>query len=69
MLFPIELITYFFDQSGCITSAESVLITQQSKTEFFTILKNQPDRILIVTISPQVRASIATFYNISSKIV
>lgn len=53
--------------SGCITSAESVLITQQSKKEFFSILDTQPHRTLIVTISPQARASIAAYYNISAK--
>jgi len=44
-----------------------VLITQQSKKEFFNILENEPERSLVVTISPQVRASIAEYYKISTK--
>jgi len=52
--------------SGCITSAESVLITQQSVDEFFSVLENKlHDLKLVVSISPQAWASIATQYNTS----
>lgn len=44
-----------------------MLITQQSKKEFFNILENESERSLVVTISPQVRASIAEYYKISTK--
>ncbi|XP_063962013.1 cytosolic Fe-S cluster assembly factor narfl-like [Lytechinus pictus] len=61
--------------SGCITSAESVLITQQSQEELFRVLEeNQKLAVngevskqmtVIVTISPQSRASLAAKYKLS----
>ncbi|KAF9175442.1 hypothetical protein BGX21_005920 [Mortierella sp. AD011] len=59
--------------SGCITSAESVLVTLQSQEELYSILKqnkiaietNDPSthRTVVVSISPQTRASFAAKYN------
>ncbi|KAF9275561.1 hypothetical protein BGZ88_002265 [Linnemannia elongata] len=58
--------------SGCITSAESVLVTLQSQEELYSILKqnkiaietNDPSthRTVVVSISPQTRASFAAKY-------
>ncbi|NXI72024.1 NARFL factor, partial [Anseranas semipalmata] len=50
--------------SGCITSAESVLITQQSHEELYKILtfnKVAPSeqKLVVVSVSPQSRASLA----------
>ncbi|KAG0052315.1 hypothetical protein BGZ83_002754 [Gryganskiella cystojenkinii] len=59
--------------SGCITSAESVLVNLQSQEELYSILKqnkiaietNDPTthRTVVVSISPQTRASFAAKYN------
>ncbi|KAF9365256.1 hypothetical protein BGX34_010733 [Mortierella sp. NVP85] len=59
--------------SGCITSAESVLVTLQSQEELYSILKqnkiaietNDPGkhRTVVISISPQTRASFAAKYN------
>ncbi|KAF9110366.1 hypothetical protein BGX27_006461 [Mortierella sp. AM989] len=59
--------------SGCITSAESVLVTLQSQEELYSILKqnkiaietNDPSthRTVVISISPQTRASFAAKYN------
>ncbi|KAF9935811.1 hypothetical protein BGZ67_002946 [Mortierella alpina] len=59
--------------SGCITSAESVLVTLQSQEELYSILKqnkiaietNDPSthRTVVVSISPQTRASFAAKYH------
>lgn len=61
--------------SGCITSAESVLITQQSQDELYRILDENrqnikagdPDKLkeIVVSISPQARASLAAAFKIS----
>ncbi|CAG8709236.1 7586_t:CDS:2 [Dentiscutata erythropus] len=59
--------------SGCITSAESVLITMQSQEELYNILKNnkqaiidgKSEKIIVVSIAPQSRASIATKYGLA----
>lgn len=51
--------------SGCITSAESVLITQQSTDELLRILSDSADRRIVVSIAPQARASFAAKYNVS----
>ncbi|KAG0264230.1 hypothetical protein DFQ27_001349 [Actinomortierella ambigua] len=61
--------------SGCITSAESVLITLQSQEELYSILKQNKaaieandstsHRTVVVSISPQTRASFAAKYNLS----
>ncbi|KAF3700223.1 Cytosolic Fe-S cluster assembly factor NARFL Iron-only hydrogenase-like protein 1 [Channa argus] len=57
--------------SGCITSAESVLITQQSHEELFKVLqKNKAStteqKVVVVSVSPQSRASLAAHYGLSS---
>uniref|UniRef100_A0A8C6TGN4 Nuclear prelamin A recognition factor-like n=1 Tax=Neogobius melanostomus TaxID=47308 RepID=A0A8C6TGN4_9GOBI len=56
--------------SGCITSAESVLITQQSHEELFKVLRNNTNekeqKIVVVSLSPQSRASLAAHYGLSS---
>ncbi|CAF0716024.1 unnamed protein product [Brachionus calyciflorus] len=60
--------------SGCVTSAETVLINQQSTDELFKIIENNKKHIenqkfchvkkIIVSISPQSRASLAARYNL-----
>ncbi|KAM7372046.1 hypothetical protein PAMP_009242 [Pampus punctatissimus] len=57
--------------SGCITSAESVLITQQSHEELFKVLNNNKaseteQKVVVVSVSPQSRASLAARYGLSS---
>ncbi|TFK44707.1 iron hydrogenase [Crucibulum laeve] len=58
--------------SGCITSAESVLITLQSHTEVFTFLQangspSSPDyKIPVISIAPQSLASLAASLSSSS---
>uniref|UniRef100_A0A8C4EY22 Nuclear prelamin A recognition factor-like n=1 Tax=Dicentrarchus labrax TaxID=13489 RepID=A0A8C4EY22_DICLA len=61
--------------SGCITSAESVLITQQSHEELFKVLQNNKvdyfcsplhQKVVVVSVSPQSRASLAARYDLSS---
>jgi iron only hydrogenase large subunit-like protein len=55
-----------FVYSGCITSAESVLITLQSHTEVLSVLSNDEDeRIPIISIAPQSLASLAAAYSSS----
>ena len=60
--------------SGCITSAETVLITQQSQEELYKVLdenrvalqsgQNEKSKIIVVSISPQVRASVAAKFGL-----
>lgn len=57
--------------SGCITSAESVLITQQSHEELFKVLRNNKaseteQKTVVVSVSPQSRASLAAHFDLSS---
>lgn len=57
--------------SGCITSAESVLITQQSHEELFKVLRHNKaneteQKIVVVSVSPQSRASLAAHFDLSS---
>jgi len=52
--------------SGCVTSAETVLIEQQGTEEFFKHLGSE-DELIVLTISQQSIASIATKYNLSLK--
>ncbi|XP_069569564.1 cytosolic Fe-S cluster assembly factor narfl [Brachyistius frenatus] len=57
--------------SGCITSAESVLITQQSHEELFKVLRNNKadateQKVVVVSVSPQSRASLAAHFDLSS---
>ncbi|XP_061181017.1 cytosolic Fe-S cluster assembly factor narfl-like [Saccostrea echinata] len=64
--------------SGCITSAESVLITQQSQEELYNVLQENlrlqqtgeldKQKVVVVSISPQSRASLATKYQLSSEV-
>uniref|UniRef100_A0A673MRK9 Nuclear prelamin A recognition factor-like protein n=1 Tax=Sinocyclocheilus rhinocerous TaxID=307959 RepID=A0A673MRK9_9TELE len=59
--------------SGCITSAESVLITQQSHEDLFRVLRqnkqvssSEQKVVVVVSVSPQSRASLAAHYGLSS---
>ncbi|KAJ1914883.1 Cytosolic Fe-S cluster assembly factor nar1 [Mycoemilia scoparia] len=62
--------------SGCVTSAETILIAMQSHEELISVLKanvlakreqrNSDLRTVVVTISPQTRASIARKYNLTT---
>ncbi|GAA5915962.1 iron-sulfur cluster assembly protein NAR1 [Sporobolomyces salmoneus] len=51
--------------SGCITSAESVLVTMQSHEEVYRVLTEQPELTPIVSISPQSVASLAALYDLT----
>ncbi|CAG8628615.1 41084_t:CDS:2 [Gigaspora margarita] len=59
--------------SGCITSAESVLITMQSQEELYNILRNnkqaiidgKSEKIIVVSIAPQSRASITKKFGLT----
>ncbi|CAG8555614.1 10980_t:CDS:2 [Cetraspora pellucida] len=59
--------------SGCITSAESILITMQSQEELYNVLKSNKqakidgklEKIIVVSIAPQSRVSIATKYGLT----
>lgn len=53
--------------SGCITSAESVLISQHSHEELLNALRGEEakEKVFAVSISHQVRASLAVGYGIS----
>jgi len=63
--------------SGCITSAESVLITQQSHEELYNVLRENARlreagdtdslKLVVVSVSPQSRASLAARYKLSSE--
>ncbi|XP_009602791.1 protein NAR1-like [Nicotiana tabacum] len=50
--------------SGCITSAETVMLEKQSLDEFLSNLEK--GRTVIVSVSPQSRASLAVQYGLSS---
>jgi iron only hydrogenase large subunit-like protein len=60
--------------SGCVTSAESVLINQQSVDELYKVIHNNIKykseqkenlvKVICISISPQTRASLANKYNI-----
>ncbi|XP_038689092.1 protein NAR1 isoform X2 [Tripterygium wilfordii] len=49
--------------SGCITSAETVMLERQSLDEFLSNLNN--GKAVIVSLSPQSRASLAAYFGIS----
>lgn len=55
--------------SGCITSAETVLITQQSSEELYRVLKanssEEQQQLIVISIAPQVHASFAGKYNVT----
>ncbi|EKM54461.1 uncharacterized protein PHACADRAFT_185384 [Phanerochaete carnosa HHB-10118-sp] len=59
--------------SGCITSAESVLISMQSHTEVLNFLANNPEdiclshKVPVISIAPQSLASLAASISSSSK--
>ncbi|KAG2444101.1 hypothetical protein HYH02_009043 [Chlamydomonas schloesseri] len=50
--------------SGCITSAETVLLQQQSGDEFLAKLSD-PRLAVVVTVSPQSRAALAAYFGLS----
>jgi iron only hydrogenase large subunit-like protein len=50
--------------SGCVTSAEAVLISQQSFQEMLDVLKSNQFKKVVVTVSPQSRASIAAQFGL-----
>ncbi|KAJ0402653.1 hypothetical protein P43SY_007518 [Pythium insidiosum] len=50
--------------SGCVTSAETVLISQQSFQEMLDVLRAQRHKRVVVTISPQSRASLAASFDL-----
>ncbi|KAK0153121.1 Cytosolic Fe-S cluster assembly factor NARFL [Merluccius polli] len=58
--------------SGCVTSAESVLIAQQSQEEIYKVLRNNKlasateQVVVVVSVSPQSRASLAARFGMSS---
>lgn len=49
--------------SGCVTSAETVLLEHQSTAEFLVKLA-EPGATVVVTLSPQSRAALAAFYGL-----
>ncbi|XP_068125532.1 cytosolic iron-sulfur assembly component 3 isoform X1 [Hyperolius riggenbachi] len=57
--------------SGCVTSAESILITQQSHEELYKILAQNKAgvssqyKMVVVSVSPQSRASLAAKFNLN----
>nr|XP_039259688.1 cytosolic Fe-S cluster assembly factor narfl-like isoform X1 [Styela clava] len=55
--------------SGCVTSAESILVQQHSFEEFYkVVLSNKsenPKRYIVVSTSPQSRASLSAHYGLS----
>ena len=55
--------------SGCITSAEEILVAQHSHNELIKALKekvqNKTDKVFVASISHQSRASLATAYNLT----
>ncbi|KAF6264183.1 iron hydrogenase [Scenedesmus sp. NREL 46B-D3] len=50
--------------SGCVTSAETVLLQHQSLKEFVSKC-GDPDTIVVVSVSPQSRASLAALHGLS----
>lgn len=50
--------------SGCVTSAEAVLVSLQSHTEVLNALESG-EKLFVASVSPQVRASIAATYGVS----
>ena len=53
--------------SGCVTSAEAVLVSLQSHAEVLHSLDEPGDRLYVASVSPQVRASIAATYKVSQR--
>lgn len=52
--------------SGCVTSAETVLITEQSNAKFFEALNNPNVSNVVISLSPQPLASLADQFEIPS---
>mmetsp|Transcript_16155 Transcript_16155/g.20033 ORF Transcript_16155/g.20033 Transcript_16155/m.20033 type:complete len:574 (-) Transcript_16155:227-1948(-) len=52
--------------SGCVTSAETVLIEQQSSSEFLSNVSSSKYEAIVVTISTQTLASLAVHFGCSS---
>ncbi|TMW66409.1 hypothetical protein Poli38472_004174 [Pythium oligandrum] len=50
--------------SGCVTSAETVLISQQSFQELLDVLASKRFKHVVVTVSPQSRASLAEHFEL-----
>lgn len=50
--------------SGCVTSAETVLISQQSVQELLDVLRARQHRLVVLTLSPQSRASLAAHFDL-----
>jgi iron only hydrogenase large subunit-like protein len=53
-----------FTCSGCVTSAETVMLEKQSLDEFLSHFRNSEEKV-IVSVSPQSRASLAAFFDLS----
>ncbi|CAI4049758.1 hypothetical protein N7582_004746 [Saccharomyces uvarum] len=54
--------------SGCITSSEEILLRSQSHSVFLENwgkLSQQPDKFLVVSVSPQCRLSLAQYYGMT----
>ncbi|RPA94746.1 iron hydrogenase [Choiromyces venosus 120613-1] len=51
--------------SGCVTSAEAVLVSLQSHNEVLANLNAHPEKLFVALISPQSKASLATAYGVS----
>lgn len=49
--------------SGCITSAETVMLEKQSLDEFLSHINS--DKVVIVSLSPQSRASLAAYFDLT----
>ncbi|OQR83120.1 nuclear prelamin A recognition factor-like protein [Achlya hypogyna] len=52
--------------SGCVTTAETILISQQSAQEFRTVLAARAHAKVVVTLSAQARASIAAHFDLTA---
>lgn len=52
--------------SGCVTSAEAVLVSLQSHAEVLNTLDTD-GKLFVASVSPQVRASVAATYEVSEK--
>lgn len=50
--------------SGCVTSAEAILVSLQSHAEVLNVLDTE-GKLFVASVSPQVRASIAATYDVS----
>ena len=59
--------------SGCVTSAETVLVAQQSHEEFYRVLNENEGasegekKVIVVSVSPQARASLAVSLSVGAE--